>query len=58
MLYYMEKGILQVLLSLKLWDEIPDHPGGPNVITKVLTRGRQKGRCDNRKRLKFAVLWL
>ena len=33
MLSYMAKEILQVLLSLKLWDgEIPDHPGGSNVI--------------------------
>lgn len=49
MLPYRAKGLVDMISQGFLDGEVVlDYPGGPYVITKVLTRGRQEGQSQEK----------
>lgn len=38
-----------IKLRILRWEISLDYPGGPNKITKVLTRGRQEGQSQKKE---------
>ena len=60
MFLYMAKEILQMWVRIGREGLILHYSGGPDVLTRVLTRGRREDQSDRQwhdKRAEFGVMW-